>query len=42
MCILVIAQLMKQLLQMYSVNKQWQLNRYMKLLVREGILYFCG
>ena len=42
MCILVIVQFMRQSLQMYSVNKQWQLNRYIKLLVREGILYFCG
>ncbi|KAF8452684.1 hypothetical protein L210DRAFT_3519364 [Boletus edulis BED1] len=25
---------------MYTVTKQWQLNRYMNLFAREGILYF--
>ncbi|KAF8548556.1 hypothetical protein OG21DRAFT_1489305 [Imleria badia] len=40
MCILAIIQGVRQSLQMYSVTKQWQLNRYMILLVRQGVLYF--
>ncbi|KAG8219165.1 hypothetical protein J3R82DRAFT_4934 [Butyriboletus roseoflavus] len=42
MCILAIAQFVRQLLQMYRVTKGWQLNRYMNLLVQQGILYFLG
>ncbi|KAF8554413.1 hypothetical protein OG21DRAFT_1094707 [Imleria badia] len=40
MCILAVVQFMKQSLETYRVTKQWQLNRYMNLLVRQGILYF--
>ncbi|KAF8558825.1 hypothetical protein OG21DRAFT_1519573 [Imleria badia] len=40
MCILAIVQFVRQSLQMYRVTKQWQLNRYMGLLVKQGILYF--
>ncbi|KAF8553299.1 hypothetical protein OG21DRAFT_1485499 [Imleria badia] len=40
MCILAIFQFVRQSLQMYRVTKQWQLNRYMSLLVKQGILYF--
>ena len=39
-CILGVIQFMMQSLQMYRVTRQWQPNRYMVLLVREGILYF--
>ena len=39
-CMLALLQFVKQSIQMYRVTKQWQLNRYMSLLVREGILYF--
>jgi hypothetical protein len=39
-CILALVQFVRQSLQMYRVTKQWQINRYMGLLVREGILYF--
>ncbi|KAI9570973.1 hypothetical protein HD554DRAFT_288472 [Boletus coccyginus] len=40
MLFLVIFQFVQQSLQMYSVTKQWQINRYMNLLVKQGILYF--
>ena len=39
-CILGIVQFVIQSRQMYRVTRQWQPNRYMVLLVREGILYF--
>ena len=39
-CVLGIVQLVIQSLQMYRMTRQWQPNRYMVLLVREGILYF--
>ena len=42
MCVLAIAQFVRQLLQMHRVMKGWQLNRYMNLLVQQGILYFLG
>ncbi|KAF8552125.1 hypothetical protein OG21DRAFT_1486466 [Imleria badia] len=42
MCILAIAQFVRQSLQMHFVTKGWQLNRYINLLVRQGILYFLG
>ncbi|KAG9310135.1 hypothetical protein JVU11DRAFT_9750 [Chiua virens] len=38
--ILAIVQTLKESLDMYKVTNSWQLNRYMKLLVRDGILYF--
>ena len=31
---------LKQLVEMYRATKQWQPNKYMQLLMREGILYF--
>ena len=37
---LVIIPTLRELHAMYTVTKQFQLNRYMKLLVREGIVYF--
>ena len=40
LCTLAIFQSVRQSLQMYHVTKQWQLNRYMTLLVKQGILYF--
>ena len=39
-CILAIAQFVKQSLQMYRVTRRWQLNQYMGLLAKQGILYF--
>ncbi|KAI9566851.1 hypothetical protein HD554DRAFT_2272914 [Boletus coccyginus] len=39
-CILAIAQFVKQSLQMYRVTRRWELNRYMGLLVKQGIFYF--
>lgn len=42
MCILAIVQFVRQSLQMRRVTKGWQLNRYMNLLVKQGILYFVG
>jgi len=42
MCILAIAQFVRQSLQMRRATKVWQLNRYMNLLVKQGILYFLG
>ncbi|KAF8552029.1 hypothetical protein OG21DRAFT_1486496 [Imleria badia] len=40
MGMLAIIQFVRQSLQMYRVTNQWQLNRYMNLLVKQGILYF--
>ena len=40
MCLFVIIKFVKESLQMYKVTKRWELNRYMKLLVREGMFYF--
>ena len=39
-CILGIIQFVIQSLQMHRATRQWQPNRYMVLLVREGILYY--
>ncbi|KAN0092675.1 hypothetical protein V8E55_003459 [Tylopilus felleus] len=39
-CVLAIAQFVRQSFQMYRVTNQWQLNRYMNLLTKHGILYF--
>ncbi|KAF8548551.1 hypothetical protein OG21DRAFT_748684 [Imleria badia] len=39
-CILAIFQFMRQSLQMYRITKQWQVNQYMSLFVRQGIIYF--
>ena len=40
MCILVVVQFVRVSVQMYRATKRWQLNRYMSLLARQGILYF--
>ena len=40
MCILAIIQSMRESFQMYRVTKQWQLNRYMRVMTEQGILYF--
>ena len=40
MCLLVAAQFIKESLQMYKATKRFQLNRYMNLLVGEGMIYF--
>ena len=39
-CIFVIVQFVRQSLQMYYATKQWQLSQYMRLLVKQGLLYF--
>ena len=39
-CTLAIFQFVRQSLQMYHATKQWQLNRYMSLFVKQGLLYF--
>ena len=38
--ILAVIQTLKHSVEMYRATKQWQPNRYMQLLVRDGILYF--
>ncbi|KAG8212945.1 hypothetical protein J3R82DRAFT_11307 [Butyriboletus roseoflavus] len=40
MCTFAIVRFVRESLQMYRVTKQWYPNRYMNLLVKEGILYF--
>ena len=40
MCLLVISQCLRQSLQLYKATKRWQLNKYFKLLVNQGLLYF--
>lgn len=40
MCLLIIFQFISAAGQVYKATKQFHLNRYMKLLVREGIIYF--
>jgi len=40
MCLLIVIRFIKELLQVYKVMKQFQLNNYMKRLIREGIVYF--
>lgn len=39
-CVLAIAQFARQSVEMYRLTKRWQLNRYMSLLVKQGILSF--
>ena len=38
--ILALVQTLKQSIDMYKATKQWQPNRYMELLVKDGIIYF--
>jgi len=40
LCMLVSAQCARRSLQMYHATNQWQLNQYMGLLVRQGVVYF--
>lgn len=38
--ILAVIQTVKQSVQMYRATKQWQPNKYMQLLARDGVSYF--
>ncbi|KAH0836814.1 hypothetical protein J3R83DRAFT_8579, partial [Lanmaoa asiatica] len=38
--LLAVIQTLQQSVEMYKATKQWQPNRYMQLLVRDGIIYF--
>ena len=38
--ILALIQTLKQSIDMYKATKQWQPNRYMKLLIKDGIIYY--
>ncbi|KAF8126805.1 hypothetical protein EV363DRAFT_1347490 [Boletus edulis] len=40
LCVLAVTPLVRESLQMHKTTRKWQLNSYMRLLVREGILYF--
>ena len=40
MCLLTVIRLVQELLQMYKATKHVKLNRYMKCLVKEGMIYF--
>ena len=40
LCTLVITQLVRYSLQMHRTARKWQLNKYISLLIREGLLYF--
>ena len=40
MCLLVVIQFIREALQMHKVTKRFCLNRYMNLLVREGMIYY--
>lgn len=40
MCLLVAVQFIRESLQIYKVTKRFQVNRYMNLLAREGMIYF--
>ena len=40
MCALVMTQFMRESLQMYKATRKLQFNKYMSLLVRDGLLYF--
>jgi hypothetical protein len=40
LCILAVAKFVRQSLEMHKALKQWRSDRYMKLFVRESILYF--
>ena len=40
MCILVMFKFVRDLLHMHQATGKWELNRYMTLLVSEGLLYF--
>ena len=40
MCPLVVVRFVKESIQMYTVTKRFYLNRYVNLLVRQGVIYF--
>ncbi|KAF8452762.1 hypothetical protein L210DRAFT_3626779 [Boletus edulis BED1] len=40
LCILVVVKLAKDTLQMYQATRAWQINRYISLLTRDGLVYF--
>ena len=40
MCVLVTIEFARQSFQFYRATKVWQPNRYMKLLLKQGLLYF--
>ncbi|KAF8452720.1 hypothetical protein L210DRAFT_3519493, partial [Boletus edulis BED1] len=40
LCILVVAKFMRESLQMHQTTGKWQMNRYLRLLLRDGFLYF--
>ena len=40
MCLLVVLKFIKEAHQMYKATKHFRLNRYMNLVVREGMIYF--
>ncbi|KAF8551869.1 hypothetical protein OG21DRAFT_221595 [Imleria badia] len=40
MCILVIARFVRELLHIHQATRKWHLNRYLSLLVRDGLAYF--
>ena len=40
MCLLVVIQFIRVALQMYKATGHFHLNRYMNLLVKEGMIYF--
>ncbi|KAF8123687.1 hypothetical protein EV363DRAFT_1587224 [Boletus edulis] len=40
LCILVVAKFVRESLQMHQMTRKWQMNRYLRLLVRDGFLYF--
>lgn len=40
MCFLVTIRFIKESLQMYKVTKQFEVNRYMKQIARDGMVYF--
>lgn len=40
MCLLIVVRFIREAFQMYKATKRLSFNRYMNLLVREGIIYF--
>ena len=40
MCILVSCKFLRDWVHVYQTTQEWQLNRYMSILVRDGLLYF--
>ena len=40
MCLLTVIRLIRELLQMYRITKQFEISHYLSLLTRDGMLYF--